>query len=100
MATCCDVTGVCGAMRHRDYRSAHAQSFAELSQSMAGFSTKVETNGRNAGPQSANRRDARLDFLGVEDQQVGTATGEFRRVGSCRLAFFAAESRLDVGHAV
>ena len=45
-------------------------------------------------------RLADLHFLGVEDQQIGAAAGEFRHISAGRLAFRATECGLDVGHAV
>src|SRR4051794_29604199 len=75
------------------------ESFASLSQTTASFRQLELPSGKTA-------RDARAalasvsHFLGVEDQQVGAATGELRHVARCRLAFCAAECRLDVGHAV
>ena len=76
-----------------------AEFFAALSQSTAGFDKSRIDRATSARERRTDATEF-SDFLGVEDQQVGAAAGELRHVACRGLARFAAESRLDVGHAV
>lgn len=84
-------------MRRRANRKRMAELFAPLSQTTAVVARMERSEIRGYESTKSNRGS---HFLGVEDQQVGAATGEFRHVGTGRLAFRASECRLDVGCAV